>query len=72
MFIYKGRIYRQKRAKRLCTGCAFFDIEDLNFGDDACTVLGEGEKCFNKIYNELFISRLFHAIIEVFYGVAKW
>lgn len=61
MFIYKGRIYRRKHSGT-CDDCVFDGDKDCNHFH---CFIGDG------IYKELFISRLFHAIIEVFYGEEK-
>lgn len=57
MFIYKGRIYRRKRYDT-CLGCpiVFGECYKIN------CVSTRGKP------HELFISRLFHDILEVFYA----
>lgn len=69
MFIYKGRIYRKRNWIKygFCEGCDFYD------GDGSCGQMEDAnaKDCSGYSFHELFISRLFHAIIEVFYGAAK-
>jgi hypothetical protein len=69
MFIYKGRIYRYSSSiiKSECTGCYLSAKVNKDASGEEC-----GKRCrAGKVCTELFISRLFHAIIEVFYGEEK-
>ena len=64
MFIYKGRIYRKRDwwKNGLCEGCDIWKDNDCGFlNEDVAPDCG----CYSL--KELFISRLFHAILEVFY-----
>lgn len=67
MFIYKGRIYRKQDwfENGICKNCDLFKYKTPG---RCVTTACEGYSNMK----EIFISRLFHAIIEVFYGAAKW